>query len=187
VVSALVLCAPALLLNAWDASLDAETRFSPLLFILRETAVLLPALSLFVVLRVVRRSWAAVKSLSVPRRAGWLAAVFVVQVALAVAGMAAGVLTQENWLFGPSKPYASVRSPDGKRTAHATRDCFLRCDLEIHIQEGAQPTMRRVHRFTGVDASEAQIVWLADSSDVEVRNLKPEAEKESTLPYLGPH
>ncbi len=179
------LSVPALVLNGWERSLEAETRFTPWVAGLRGAAILLPSLSALVVgFLVARRAWPFARALRPGWRFGWLAGVVLIQGALMLTAVVTGVLTQRHWLFGEGTPYLSVPSPDGRRTAFATRECFLGCNLEIHVQEGRGWTMKRLQLIPSVDSSEVEVVWLPDSSNVEVRNLKPHPH---VGPYLGPH
>src|SRR5207237_79492 len=147
--------------------------------------MLLPSLSLLAVaIWVVRRSWPVAKTLARGRKVLWCTGVVLVQAALVLGALAAGLLTQPNWLFGPPAPFLTLASPNRARTAFATRDCFLSCSLEVHVQEGNSLTMQRIQKFSNVESTAANIRWLPDSSNVEVSGVHPQA---GPLLDWGPH
>jgi hypothetical protein len=173
---ALVLALPVLALNVWERSLDSETRFTPWLSEIQQALCNLPLLSfVFAGAFMLRHYSSSTKSFSRAQRASWVSVVVMAQVVFTVAAMCVGAFTKPNWLFGPAHPYLSLRSPDGQRTAYATRDCLLNsCSLDVHVQEGRQLTMRRIQHFSAWNGAPPS--WLPDSSGVQVVDEKSGAK-----------
>jgi hypothetical protein len=174
-VGAALFCAlPALALNRWEVSLDEAQRLVPVVLHLRSAALFLPLLPLVTVIAyVARRAWPAVRALPKPRRLAWIAGLAVMQLALLFASAYAHAITQKNWLFSTPLPFASMRSPDGRRTAYATQDCFLGCRVEVHVREGASLTMRRAASYPQSRGEHARIVWVDGSPEVRGLTASP--------------
>lgn len=166
--AALVLAVPGLALNAWERSLDSETRFTPRLSDIQGLLYQLPLLSLVLAaVFLIRHTSASTRSFSRLEKAAWIFVVVLVQVALAFTAMLAGAFNKPNWLFGPGKPDFVLPSPNGQRTAYASSSCFLNfCSLDIHVQERQELTMRRLRRVEHWNRS--MPAWLPDSSDLQV-------------------
>ena len=166
--AAFVLAAPGLALNAWERSLDAETRFTPRLSDIQGILYQLPLLSLVLAaVFLIRHTSASTRSFSRLEKVAWIFVVVLAQVAFAFAAMLAGAFNKPNWLFGPGKPEIVLPSPNGQRTAYASSSCIFNfCSLDIHVQEGRELTMRRIHHFDQWNRTAPS--WLPDSSDVQV-------------------
>ena len=174
--SALGLALPGFALNLWERSFDPETRFTPVFSQIQDLLYPLPLLSLVVALVfIIRHYSASTKSFSRLQRAAWIFVVLLAQLVFAFGALFAGVLTKHDWLFGPPEPYLSVRSPNGLRTAYATRNCniFGFCSLDVHVQQGRAPTMQKTHHFPRW--SHVRLVWRPDSSAVRVMHEKADA------------
>lgn len=168
-VGAALLCAlPAIALNRWEASLDDGRRLVPAVIHLRNATLFLPLLAVAAVIWfVARRAWPAVRALPKPRRIGWLVGLAAMQLSLLVGSAYVHAATQKNWLFNTPLPFASLPSPDGRRTAYATQDCFLGCTVEVHVREGASLTMRRVAEHPQSRGDHARLVWIHGTPEVQ--------------------
>jgi hypothetical protein len=168
VVAAIVCALPALALNRWEVSLAEDRRLVPAVLYLRSATMVLPLLALVVVIGfVARRAWPAVRALPKPRRFAWIAGLAAMQLTLLCASAYAHIVTQKNWLFSTPLPFASVSSPDGQRTAYATQQCFLGCNVEVHVRDGSSLTMRRVHTYPHSRGEHARMVWVGDAPEVQ--------------------
>lgn len=168
VVATIVCALPGIALNRWEASLDDTQRLVPAVVQVRDAAMFLPLLALVaVVWFVARRAWPAVRALPSSRRAAWLGGLAAMQLALLVASAYAHVLTQKNWLFRKPLPFASAPSPDGRRTAYATQDCLLGCNVEVHVREGSSLTMQRAVVYPQSRGDHARIAWVHGSPEVQ--------------------
>lgn len=177
VVAALLCALPAIALNRWEASLGDGVRLVPAVIHLRNATLFLPLLAVASVIGfVARRAWPAVRALPKPRRIGWVLGLAATQLALLLASVYAQAVTQKNWLFSTPLPFASTPSPDGRRTAYITQECFLGCRVEVHVREGASLTMRRVAEHPQSRGEHARIVWVRGT---------PEAQGLTPAPSLG--
>lgn len=173
VLAALGCALPGLALNRWEASLADGVRMIPALMHLRSALTVLPLLSLVAVAWTVARGhWPAVRALPTGRRVAWLAGVAAMQVALVGASLYGHAVTQKDWLFTAPLPFASARSPDGRRTAYATQSCFLGCRVDLHVRDGHALVMRRARTYDHSRGERARIAWTGDgAADVEVHGL----------------
>lgn len=169
---ALALAVPGVALNLWEWRAAKGDVFVPLL---RRAQDWLPALPLLAALLTARSVWRGrdqLRSLSGTRRALYLVGLALLQ-ALVVAALGfGGVVSRHDWLFGPPVPYASARSPDGKRMAYATMDCFLECSVIVHVAEAGSVWMHEVQRENMVVAdSRPTLTWSADSRDAHLEGV----------------
>lgn len=173
ILAALACALPGLALNRWEASLEDGLRMIPALMHLRSALTVLPLLSFVVVAwAVARGAWPAARALPTGRRVAWLAVVAAMQVALVGASLYGHAVTQKNWLFSEPLPFASARSPDGRRTAYATQSCFIGCRVELHMRDGHALVMRRARVYDQSRGERARIVWTGGgAADVEVLGL----------------
>jgi hypothetical protein len=119
-----------------------------------------------------RRAWSRARQLTVGRRVAWIAGLLLLQVALLLCAVLVDVSTRENWIFSAPRPMGSLVSPDGRRTAYLTLDCFLGCNLEIHVREGFSPVMRQTVLIHDVAREPPpRMVWSADSQTVEALDV----------------
>lgn len=173
VLAALVCTLPGLALNLWEASLADGVRMIPALMNLRSALIVLPLLS-FVAAgwAVARGAWPAVRALPTGRRVALLAGLAAMQVVLVGASVYGQAVTQKNWLFTTPSPFASLPSPDGRRTAYATQSCFIGCRVELHVRDGHALVMRRARTYAQSRGERARIVWTGNgAADVDVLGL----------------
>jgi len=173
VLAALGCTLPGLALNRWEASLPDEVRMIPALMHLRSALIVLPLLSFAAAAwALARGARPAVRALPTGRRVALLVGLAAMQVALVGAGVYGQAVTQKDWLFPAPLPFASLPSPDGRRTAYATQSCFIGCRVELHMRDGHALVMRRARVYDQSRGERARIVWTGGgAADVEVLGL----------------
>jgi len=167
------LALPGVALNRWEVSLGEAQRFVPSLAAVQGACMALPALGLVALVVLLVRAWPSLAALSSGQRAGLVAGVAALQMALVVGAGYANLLTRPNFLFGPPAPFASVASPDGAHTAYAVQACLVGCLVDVYVRDGSGLVMRRVQRHTNSRADQGSVVWPAASEgSIEVRGLR---------------
>ena len=162
---AALLAGPALLINGYENSLASGVQLVPSLWDLRAALFYLPIGAAGVM-----GAWLFTRGrvvLASPSRVRHFAKLILLLAFSFVTVSAAMFLiwmTSDDAIFPTEQPSASVRSPNGKRTAHLIYDCFFGCTLSYAIEEQGSWSMAR----TPVMSSSAQDVklpaleWLSD-------------------------
>lgn len=165
VLVAAVLIVPALLINWYESTLPSGAQLVPWLWDVRAALCFLPfAGPVFFGYWLFTRGRLQLEAFTKKLRIGALVFLMLLAAGASFAADLAGVLLSDDFIFATPQPRVSAKSPNGKRVAHLTFDCFLGCAFNVFVEERGQASMSTLATGWAKDreAELPSISWIDD-------------------------